>query len=63
MIAINDSFMLEGTIYFLLKKHFRKESYYIDLVDLYHEVTAPLSHSVQVLTILGNFSNGARATT
>ena len=31
--------MLEATIYHLLKKHFRKESYYIDLVDLYHEVT------------------------
>jgi farnesyl diphosphate synthase len=39
MIAINDSFMLEATIYYLLKKHFRKESYYVDLMDLYHEVT------------------------
>ena len=39
MIAINDSFMLEATIYHLLKKHFRKESYYVDLMDLYHEVT------------------------
>ncbi|KAK0209382.1 Polyprenyl synthetase-domain-containing protein [Armillaria fumosa] len=27
-IAINDSFMLEAAIYYLLKKHFRGESYY-----------------------------------
>lgn len=38
-IAINDSFMLEGAIYILLKKHFRQESYYVDLLDLFHEVT------------------------
>lgn len=38
-IAINDSFMLEGAIYMILKKHFRQESYYVDLLDLFHEVT------------------------
>ncbi|PBK83495.1 terpenoid synthase [Armillaria gallica] len=38
-IAINDSFMLESAIYFLLKKHFRAESYYVDLLDLFHETT------------------------
>lgn len=38
-IAINDSFMLEGAIYILLKKHFRNDSYYVDLLDLFHEVT------------------------
>lgn len=38
-IAINDSFMLEGAIYILLKKHFRQDSYYADLLDLFHEVT------------------------
>mgnify|MGYP004705882047 FL=1 len=38
-IAINDAFMLEGAIYILLKKYFRKDSYYIDLLDLFHEVT------------------------
>ncbi|KAM9902436.1 hypothetical protein OXX79_003947 [Metschnikowia pulcherrima] len=38
-IAINDSFMLEGAIYILLKKHFRQDSYYVDLLDLFHEVT------------------------
>ncbi|KAI5475282.1 farnesyl diphosphate synthase [Pseudohyphozyma bogoriensis] len=38
-IAINDSFMLEGAIYFLLKKHFRQEKYYVDLLELFHDVT------------------------
>ena len=39
MIAINDSFMLESAIYYILKKHFRQESYYVDLLDLFHEVS------------------------
>lgn len=38
-IAINDAFMLEGAIYCLLKKHFKKESYYVDLLELFHDVT------------------------
>lgn len=38
-IAINDSFLLEGAIYFLLKKHFRRETYYVDLLELFHDTT------------------------
>ncbi|EGN97321.1 hypothetical protein SERLA73DRAFT_169696 [Serpula lacrymans var. lacrymans S7.3] len=38
-IAINDSFMLEMAIYQLLKKHFRQESYYVDLLELFQETT------------------------
>lgn len=38
-IAINDSFMLEGAIYMILKKYFRSDLYYLDLLDLFHEVT------------------------
>ncbi|GAA5938130.1 hypothetical protein JCM3775_005351 [Rhodotorula graminis] len=38
-IAINDAFMLEAAIYYLLKKHFRQEKYYVDLLELFHEVT------------------------
>ncbi|KAG7824750.1 hypothetical protein KL909_001972 [Ogataea angusta] len=38
-IAINDSFMLEAAIYVLLKKYFRKDSYYVDLLELFHETT------------------------
>lgn len=39
MIAINDSFMLESSIYLLLKKHFRPLPCYVDLLELFHEVT------------------------
>lgn len=38
-IAINDSFMLEAAIYYLLKKHFRSTPYYVDLLELFHEVS------------------------
>ncbi len=39
MIAINDAFMLESAIYNLLKKYFRSHPSYIDLIELFHEVT------------------------
>ncbi|KIL64788.1 hypothetical protein M378DRAFT_162951 [Amanita muscaria Koide BX008] len=39
MIAINDAFLIESAIYHLLKVYFRDQSYYIDLVDLFHETT------------------------
>lgn len=38
-IAINDAFMLEAAIYFLLKKHFKQDPYYVDLLELFHDVT------------------------
>ncbi|KAJ7834855.1 farnesyl-diphosphate synthase [Mycena leptocephala] len=38
MIAINDGFMLEMAIYYL-KKHFRSTSYYVDLLEIFHETT------------------------
>lgn len=40
MIAINDAFMLEAAIYWLLKKHFREDPSYINLIELFHEVRA-----------------------
>ena len=39
MIAINDAFMLESSIFILLKKYFRQEKCYVDLLELFHEVT------------------------
>lgn len=39
MIAINDSFMLEAAIYHLLRTHFRDQSYYVDLLELFHDIT------------------------
>lgn len=38
-IAINDAFMLEAAIYHLLKKHFRQQTYYVDLLELFLEVS------------------------
>ena len=37
--AINDGIMIESGIYFLLNKHFANKSYYIKLVELFHEIT------------------------
>ncbi|EPT02690.1 hypothetical protein FOMPIDRAFT_1015216 [Fomitopsis schrenkii] len=37
--AINDSFMLEMAIYYLVKSHFRSEPYYIHLLELFLETT------------------------
>lgn len=39
LIAINDAFLLEGAIYMVLKKYFKQESYYVELLELFHEVT------------------------
>jgi len=39
MIAINDAFMLESSIYYILKKHFKSHPAYIDLVELFHDIT------------------------
>ena len=38
LIAINDAFILEAAIYWLLKKHFRADPSYINLIELFHEV-------------------------
>jgi farnesyl diphosphate synthase len=39
MVAINDAFMLESSIYTLLKHYFRNHPRYIDLVELFHETS------------------------
>ncbi|KAJ9148332.1 Farnesyl pyrophosphate synthase [Pleurostoma richardsiae] len=39
MVAINDAFMLESAIYTLLRKYFRSHPAYVDLLELFHEVT------------------------
>ena len=39
LIAINDSFCLEGQIYQILRKNFRNQPYYTDILDLFHEVS------------------------
>ncbi|TAQ87255.1 hypothetical protein B7494_g4406 [Chlorociboria aeruginascens] len=39
MVAINDAFLLESSIYLLLKKYFRSHPSYVDLLELFHEIT------------------------
>lgn len=39
MVAINDAFLLESSIYVLLKKYFRSHPAYVDLLELFHEVS------------------------
>ncbi|SPO06020.1 probable Farnesyl pyrophosphate synthase [Cephalotrichum gorgonifer] len=39
LIAINDAFMLETAIYTLLKKYFRSHPRYVDLIELFHDIT------------------------
>lgn len=41
--AINDSFLLEASIYRLLRKHCRDQPYYIHLLELFTEVLEMLS--------------------
>ncbi|KAJ6588864.1 isoprenoid synthase domain-containing protein [Mycena capillaripes] len=38
-ISVNDAVLLESAIYQLLKLHFRNETYYVDLMELFHETT------------------------
>ncbi|KAI0083256.1 farnesyl-diphosphate synthase [Irpex rosettiformis] len=39
LISVNDAFMLEAAIYYLLKKHFRQEPAYVNLLELFLETT------------------------
>lgn len=39
-IAINDSFILEMSVYVLLKKYFHDQPYYVDVMELFHVVTS-----------------------
>uniref|UniRef100_T1IND5 Farnesyl pyrophosphate synthase n=1 Tax=Strigamia maritima TaxID=126957 RepID=T1IND5_STRMM len=52
LIAINDAFSLEAGLYFLLKKYFRHKSYYINIIELFHETTfqTVMGQSLDLLT-------------
>ena len=39
MVAINDAFMLESSIFVLLKQHFRNHPRYVDFLELFHEIS------------------------
>ncbi|ORZ35154.1 geranyltranstransferase [Catenaria anguillulae PL171] len=50
--AVNDALVLEGHIFMFIKKHFRSQPYYADLVDLLHEVAylTELGQMIDMLT-------------
>lgn len=39
LVAINDAFMLETAIYTLLKRYFREHPRYVELMELFHDIT------------------------
>ncbi|KAJ2557161.1 Farnesyl pyrophosphate synthetase [Coemansia sp. RSA 1933] len=59
ILAINDAFILESCIYRLLKKYFRSQPYYIDLIELLHETSyqTELGQMVDLLTAPENDVN------
>ncbi|XP_029958284.1 farnesyl pyrophosphate synthase isoform X1 [Salarias fasciatus] len=62
--AINDSFLLEGSIYRLLRRHCRDQPYYVHLLELFNEVSfqTELGQALDLMTAppgkidLGRFS-------
>jgi farnesyl diphosphate synthase len=64
MIAVNDAIMLQSSIFFLLKLHFRDQACYLNLLEIFHDVTykTELGQLVDVITApegvvdLGRFS-------
>jgi len=51
-IAINDAFLLEGAIFQLLKKYFRGDPCYLNILELFHDCTykTELGQLVDLLT-------------
>ncbi|KAN0053262.1 hypothetical protein ACTA71_009711 [Dictyostelium dimigraforme] len=39
LIAINDSFLIESCIYIIIEKYFKNESYYTNIVELFHKTS------------------------
>eukprot|EP01111_Echinosteliopsis_oligospora_P017232 TRINITY_DN739_c0_g1_i1.p1 TRINITY_DN739_c0_g1~~TRINITY_DN739_c0_g1_i1.p1 ORF type:complete len:445 (-),score=88.84 TRINITY_DN739_c0_g1_i1:64-1206(-) len=39
LVAINDAFLLESMIYRILSKYFRDQPYYVEILELFHEVS------------------------
>ena len=38
LVAVNDALWIEGTIYKILRRHFQSEPYYVNILELFHEV-------------------------
>jgi len=55
-IAINDFLLIEATIYKLLRKHVHQKPYYVDVLDLFHEITyqTATGQTLDLITQPGN---------
>ena len=40
LVAVNDAFILESMVYKLIHLNFKNEKYYVNLVDLFHQVNS-----------------------
>ena len=47
MVAVNDSLLIEGSMYMVLRKHFKGTPYYTDILDLFHEVCVSMQCRTQ----------------
>jgi len=56
-IAINDAFILESLIFRILRRYFAQESFYVDLVNLFHEVIYQTELG-QLLDLTSNLPGG-----
>ena len=50
MVAVNDGIILESCMYRILQRHFRATPYYVQLLEIFHEVGAQ-SHYATLLVI------------
>jgi len=57
LIAVNDSLLLESFIFKIVKKHFQGESYYVDLLNLFHD-TIHQTEIGQLLDLTSNLPGG-----
>ena len=51
LVAVNDFLYLESVIYSLLKKYIRHKSYYVDIVELFHQVKLSTKQSRSQITL------------
>ena len=52
MIAVNDGVLLRNHIAVILKQHFRGKPYYVDLLELFNEVSLLMRNEASELNFL-----------
>jgi len=49
MVAVNDGILLEACIFRILQRHFREQRYYVQLMEIFHEVRVVPATTVALL--------------